>query len=163
PAGTLARPSAPPGSENTLSPSLTYARPSSSRVNTSGAISSQRPSPVQRSWYIQTFMACFAPGSMAEGLAPRAPRHRGTPDAVTLATRGINAAISEETPPDLGVSKPSRGMVQQRRCTGVGSETGPRFRTRTGNGAGAATASTERGGGSRHRALRGSRGLAGAW
>src|SRR5205085_591045 len=56
PSGMLARPSAPPGSLKTFEPSFTYARPSSSRVNTSGAISSQSPSPVQRSWSIHTFM-----------------------------------------------------------------------------------------------------------
>jgi len=39
-----------------LSPSFTYASPSSSSVKTEGAIYSQSPSPVQRSWSIQTFI-----------------------------------------------------------------------------------------------------------
>ena len=55
-----AKPAAPSGfpteEANILSPSRTYAKPSGIIVNTSGAISAHNPSPVHKSWSIQTLM-----------------------------------------------------------------------------------------------------------
>ena len=56
-----AKPLAPSGLPRSLEYifpfSWTYANPSSSMMNTSGAISAHRPSPVHKSWSIQTFIS----------------------------------------------------------------------------------------------------------
>jgi putative FmdB family regulatory protein len=54
-----------------LSPSRTYAKPSGIIVNTSGAISAHRPSPVHKSWSIQTLTIGSIPSLRYNGNMPQ--------------------------------------------------------------------------------------------
>src|SRR6266545_403700 len=76
--------------------SFTYARPSSSRVKTSGAISSHSPSPVQRSWSIQTFMVLGVLSyrdSKASSSANVRERHASTRVAINTDSAGENRVL----------------------------------------------------------------------